>query len=363
MQRNHQYLIFLLSLAVIQCSSLIENDEHYEVYDEVHPLNIIDIDGNNLKELSERDFARRFLYSMNDENIFNMDGDDIYHFNLNTLENEHIKSLKIDGIRDRLVSPNGDIVVFVANNGVGDTYYKVDIYAVDLNGNNLRNLTNTPNIMEASPSFSVDGNKLIFVTKSDAVNLDLPDDEGQTISYYDFELDTTLRIIRHKNDFTVGYTTHGVLFGKHYYYPHFGINNDQIYFLKRSEIPGDSLINYNIPTGESNNLAIDAWKTQPLYISNLRNQLVYNGSNDLLVSIDTDGSNKTVLYDSYFTYGCNFTENGEKIVYWSEHYDNDPIYIIDRNGADRIKLPQGQNAVFTNSGEKIVFIGYKKLQY
>lgn len=339
------FLLFLIIL-VLKCDLPNDSVPEYDII-EKYPLCLIDSDGRNYQVLRDDGYAGALLHFLDDDKIFIMWTNSIYHYNIKTSELKFIKHLPTSEIMYRTISPNGQYLAFV-----GYEKGQTDLYVVNLYGNNLKNLTNSPSTIERWPSFSLDGSKIIFTTSSDY--------DDQTISFYDFKTDTVLKILSHFDTHT---KINPIIY---YYYPCFGENDSQIYFIKRNtdtKAIGDTLFQYDMNTNTYN--IIDTGVIGKLIISDFKNRLVYfkSGNPCAVTIVDPDGNNKRIL-DNEVSYDCEYTisKDGKKIIYWDPYYYGDhrdyPLFIINHDGSNKKKLASGSNAYFSDDSKRIVFTGY-----
>ncbi len=185
----------------------------------------------------------------------------------------------------------GDVLPSLSPDGTQISFASGDIYIVDIDGTNLRNLTNTPNVQEGYPYFSSDGNQIVYTTKQDSTN-----------SIYIMEADGG-----NKTEVLSTATTRYFL----YRYPIFNSSGDTIFYKYRGQ-----------PRG--------------------------------LYSINTDGTNNTLLYEGYA--GDTFpsiSADGTKIVF----YVSNDIFIMTGDGTNITRLAEGGWPMISSDGSKIVFSG------
>jgi|GEM_PF-5906598 len=165
-----KYLIILL-LFILGCKHPIPDigeEEKIFFYDRgEEKLQMVDLDGKNKKPLSlfsKKEMLGSLQWFPDGKRLFFSvyrypEGGKryIHHHYICDFEKKKLYRLK-EGFNDGVGhkwSQDGSKVVYESNT---DT----DIYIMDSNGRNKRNLTNTPNIVEMEPNFHPDGKKILF---------------------------------------------------------------------------------------------------------------------------------------------------------------------------------------------------------
>lgn len=224
---------------------------------------------------------------------------------------KHIYSMDIDGsnlitLSDSIhtfhprpsvaKTPGGNKVIF--HGCLGNPW---DIYEIDLETNELTNLTNTPDIHELDPHYSNDGTKIAYVTRT------IPD-SIITLSVMSYN-GTNNRIIKEYNN--------PDSYDSYYQYPVFSHDDDKIFYI------------WSVPSTSE----------------------IERG----LHSVNIDGSNDRYLFEGYFSFPVSTSAYGSKIVFYSP--DSDNIYIMNEDGSDLTNLgPAGPyRPVFSSDGSEILF--------
>ena len=170
-----------------------------------------------------------------------------------------------------------------------------DIYIMDIDGTNLQNLTNTPDVRDRYPHFSPDGDSIVYTTDSDTLI---------TISIIDKNGESSRILIS---------DTPSTKLAQVYYYPRYNISGDKIYYI-------------------------------------------FFGGLEGLYSINTDGTENTILYDrAVYTYFLSMTDDGSKLAFTCGAH----IYILNTENSEITDLEVGGGGMISPDGSKIVFGGVK----
>ncbi|MDH5646637.1 MAG: hypothetical protein OEZ01_11550, partial [Candidatus Heimdallarchaeota archaeon] len=129
-----------------------------------YKLFVMNADGSNLRELPHTPSATEnsFVWSPDNSRLLvSMDQDgeiDLFTINVNTIEVTQLThTSKIDEQAPQW-SPNGEYIVFSAHN---IDNYDADIFMMDANGRNLKQLTDSPQYEDA-PKWSPDGTQIAY---------------------------------------------------------------------------------------------------------------------------------------------------------------------------------------------------------
>ena len=219
----------------------------------------------------------------------------------------HIYSMNIDGsdfvlLNDSLGSycssiaetPDGTKIVF------SHFLHNNDIYELDLESSEIKNLTNTPDINEYEPYYSHNGTKITYITTHDTV---------ATINIMDYNGDNKSIVYEYENQ---------ELDYRPFHCPCFSINDDKIFYVCVGKI---SEINHG------------------------------------LYSININGSDKKYIFDYYVgNFPVSMPADGSKIVFCSF----DSLYIMDEDGFDLTNLGEADlyRPVISSDGSEILFANH-----
>lgn len=170
-----------------------------------------------------------------------------------------------------------------------------DIYTINLDGTNLQNLTNTPDVRDRYPHFSPDGDSIVYTTDSDTLI---------TISIIDKNGESSRILISN---------TPSTKLAQVYYYPRYNRTGDKIYYKFLGELKG-------------------------------------------LYSINTDGTDNSLLFDGHLaTDFLSMPDDGSKLIFSC----NSHIYILNTVDYEIMDLGYGGSPMISSNGEKILFNGVK----
>jgi len=206
-----------------------------------------------------------------------------------------------------------------------------DVYIMDIDGTNLQNLTNTPDVQEGYPNFSFDGSKIVYTTRQDSINsIFIMDANGANKS----------EVISNSTKYYL------------YSYPIFNSNGDTI-FYKYTGLPRGL---YSINVDGTNSTLLYAGYVGYTFpsISADGNKIVFYVSNDIFI-MNGDGTDITRLAEGGSPM---ISSNGEKIVFGG-------VKIMNSDGSELTKLEHGGHPRFSNNkykdNYKIVYISERKI--
>jgi Periplasmic component of the Tol biopolymer transport system len=206
-----------------------------------------------------------------------------------------------------------------------------DIYTMDIDGTNLQNLTNTPDVQEGYPNFSFDGSKIVYTTRQDSIN---------SIYIMDTNGANKRRIISNSTKYYL------------YSYPIFNANGDTIFYKYIGQPRGLYSINVD---GTNNTLLYEGYVgyTFPSIAAD-GTKIVFYVSNDIFI-MNGDGTDITRLAEGGSPM---ISSNGEKIVFGG-------VKIMNSDGSGLTKLEYGGQPSFShnkyNDHYKIVYIGQRQI--
>jgi len=252
--------------------------------------------------------------------------------------NSGIWSVKIDG------SDLNQLITFSVNTDpptISSENMKIafsngDIYVMDIDGTNLQNLTNTQDVNERYPHFSLDGSKIVYTSRQDSINsICLMESNGEN-KIEVLSTNTTKYFI--------------------YRYPIFNADSDTI-FYKYLNYPQDGL--YSIKDdGTNNNLIIEGYMIYYYFpsISEDGNKIVFCERDNIYI-MNGDGTNIRELTEGHYPI---ISSDGEKIV-----FSYGKIKIINSDGSGLNVLDEGWDPRFSNNKYnghyKIVYIGERQI--
>jgi len=204
-----------------------------------------------------------------------------------------------------------------------------DIYIMNIDGTNLQNLTNTPEVRDRYPHFFPNGDSIVYATESDSLI---------TISIIDKDGDNSRTIISN---------TPTSKLVQRYYYPRFNKGGDKIYY--KFIVENGGLYSINID-GTDNTLLFEGHlESHFLSMPDDGSKIVFScNSHIYLMNIDGSG-----ILDLGRGGSAMISGDGLKIVF-------DGIGIMNSDGSNIIELARGSNPVFSSNGEKIVFIAERE---
>ena len=230
----------------------------------------------------------RMLIATSDNiRTMNEDGSDIRIIVDNILDNIDWESVNL--------SSNKHKIVFISNNSR-------DIYLANTEGTNLVNLTQTPDINELDPSFSLDDSKIVYCY----TNID---DSTRIIAYREIDINTEVKII--EDNYEVF---------EHFKYPIF-INNSTIYY---SQIDRTENGNFSSTCGLYS-ANIDSGEQQELFLGIIQTRMSFNINRELFVFMKSkNGLNELILYNIN---NNEFYSIGDFSYYYLPSFSDDGLYL------------------------------------
>lgn len=117
------------------------------------------------------------------KNVYVLDLDSAGFKFLLSMEGMNMESVSTTGIFPD-ISPDGQLICFTL---------KGDIYVIGTDGKNRRNMTNTPNLTEVTPSFSLDGKSIVYSGASKVETVFLSGNKP-TMNLFKFDLETLEKV-------------------------------------------------------------------------------------------------------------------------------------------------------------------------
>jgi len=208
-----------------------------------------------------------------------------------------------------------------------------DIYIMNMDGTNLRNLTNTPDVRDRYPHFSPDGDSIVYATDSDSET---------TISIMDTNGENTRKLISKSTE----------PYPCYYDYPRYNISGDKIYYNYLGEQRG--LCSINADGTDSSLLFEGILQSYILSMSEDGNKLVFSCNSHIYMLNTKDNG----VIDLGAGRGATISQDGLKIVFRG-------VKIMNSDGSGRMSLEYGWDPRFSrnkyNGHYKVVYIGERKI--
>ncbi len=315
-------IAFLLSSIIVSCENPYAGEGDYDEY-WICSINIDDSDLNYHYKFDEGNISLELYFTPDYSKVIyncrwnglisrNLDGSDSLKLITNCIPNAHIS-----------ISPDCLKI----------TYDKFDIFILDINGQNHKNLTNS-SFFEHHPKFSTDSKFIIYTGKIDTIT------NRVSISMIDFNGNLVADIIGSSLDSVSNYYYNNL-----YIHP----NGNKIYYTTSDSqlcaVNIDGTDNEILFKGHLSNASLSFSEdgTKAVFTTNRKIYLI-NEYNEI-IDLETNG------------YSATISNNGEKIIY---SYNND-LMIMNNDGSNKNYLTKGIYGHFSQDDLKIYFIGIKTI--
>ncbi|MEA2103048.1 MAG: hypothetical protein U9P79_00165 [Candidatus Cloacimonadota bacterium] len=271
----------------------------------------VNTDGTDLTYIRES-VGRHFVVTPDSERVILFGTSHIYSMNIdgsnfNTL-NDSVGNSWGSSSPSIDETPEGTKIVFL---------YNTDIYQLDLESNEITNITNTQDIFEFYPCYSNNGTQIVYTTKKDSII---------TVSTMDYNGANNDIVVEYKNP---------TLDCSYFMFPSFSIDGEKIFYIWY----GDSTCKidrglYSNNIGDSTNHflfegSLPFGISMPADGSKI---VFYNNDNHIYI-MNEDGSNLSDLGDADY-YRPVISSDGSEIFFAKLSH----IYIINSNGSGRRQL-------------------------
>jgi len=328
---------------------LVDNEYYYPTSSEIHPIRFHAGAFNiSWKENTDNDFTSYKLFeSINDDMS---DSICIYESNISTITAFEVTGIN-EGIRRYYQIIVTDQFGFETNCRIvdGNSIYQIvftsyknnqyDIYLMDIDGTNLKQLTNTSEY-EGEPCFSPDGNQIWFLAE--------PENSPEERETCTMDVSGANRIIfSDQHPFIKPIFTPD---GSELVFTGYSSDNAEIFIM---DMDGNNIRQLTESDGHSSHPVLSPDGTKIVFMSNR----VYNTE---LYTMDINGDNQTRLTEFYIEeLYPQFSPDGEKIVFSTVRNSEWGIYIINFDGTNLIKLydisMRSGHPRFTPDGSQIIF--------
>jgi len=290
----------------------------------VDAIFIMDEDGNNVTHLADGSPGSVQFAPDDLKLIINRGPDGIWSMNTDGSEYKAI----IDTIS------GGSSLPSIYVDSLGHTliaFASGDIYIMNMDGTNLQNLTNTPDVQEGYPNFSFDGSQIVYTTRQDSIN---------SICIMDANGANKSEVISNSTKYYL------------YSYPIFNPSGDTI-FYKYIGLPR-GLYSINVD-GTNNTILYEGWGGFSFPSVSADGTKIVFYADIYIFIMNEDGTDITKLAEGGEPM---ISSNGEKIVFGG-------VKIMNSDGSGLTKLEYGWNPRFSNSkykdNYKIVYTGERKI--
>jgi hypothetical protein len=303
MKRIIFFGLFIITLAVLTgCDWYAGERIIYEDW-----LCTVKTDGTDLNYL-RKSVGHHFVVTPDSERVILFSTGHIYSMNIDgsdfTTLNDSIGSYLYGGTPSVAETPEGTKIVFSNHD---------DIYKIDLESNELINLTNTPNIHEKDPFYSHDGTKIAYNTRLDSII---------TISMMDYDGENKRLIVQYKNP-----APYYSLFRC----PRFSLNDEKIFYIWAGQGNEINYGLYNVNVNGSNNQYISADVGDCFAFTPDRSKIVFCCYNNIYI-MNADGLDLTNLGRADY-YRPVISSDGSQILFSTGY-----VCIMNIDGTGRRKL-------------------------
>lgn len=172
---------FGLLLTLSNCSNPVDDWPNWS--EESHPLCMMNSDGSGYQVIQDNITVSCMAIDNSKSQLMVLDGNEMRFLNYEG-EITHEYEIGLEGITDPVFSADQRALLCMASD---KNAKNKDLYLIQTDGSGLRKLTDSPNVTERYPSFSHQGDRIVYAT------LSVPDYKFSTIEIMDLASgDTTV---------------------------------------------------------------------------------------------------------------------------------------------------------------------------
>lgn len=347
---------FGLLLTLSNCSNPV--DDWPNRPEESYPLCMMNSDGSDYQVIQNNITVSCMAIDNAKAQIMVLDGNEMKFFNYEG-DITHEYDINLDGITDPVFSFNQKFLLCMASD---KNSKNKDLYLIPTDGSDLRKLTDSPNVAERYPSFSHQGDKIVYTT------LSVPDYKFSTIEIMELAGGDTTVMHSFENHLEphVSYNP--------FWYPVFSFDDRKVlfYWQRRNNRTGLRYTEFHaihVDNREMTLLDGSASFTGAIVTSAISDYALYMhlNSKSHLNLANSNGQFfwQPTLMDNYNTIYC-FSPTENKFVYAKKartNFSGDYVYLgdIEKKCLDKLRL--GGHPVYSPDGKKILFVGYERIEH